>query len=868
MAGIRRGQSRAIAIAALLSFVIFSSPPAGAQSLYDRPTLVIDPGMHTAPIRAAAVDATGRFAVTGGDDKTVRVWSVSDGKLLQTIRVPAGPYGVGTIYGVAMGPDGDPVAVGGLMLGTANRATAIYLFNWRAGQMIGLIAGPLPEVIRSLVFSTDGRYLAATLGGPSPGLRVYDRDNNWSEAFRDTDYGADSYRAAFAHDGRLATTALDGKVRLYDPSFKLVTVKKATSGDRPFGIAFSPDDKVLAVGYADAAAIDLFNAQTLAEMLGPSTDRLLGKLLEVAWSPDGQILYAGGWNNRGGSGSVFAWDHAGRYRTIFDGHDTITSVKPLARDELLVTTMEPCLATLKADGSSRWTHEGAGVQWQRGPLSVSADGEVVEFFFEQGARSPLRFDLRTLSLSSSHPDDGITQLPKQNGLLIDNWLDSFSPALNGKPIQLMPRELSRGMAISPDNSRFVIGGDFSVRAFDAKGAQLWEHLNPIAAWAVNVTGNGRVVVVAYADGTIRWHRMDDGHELLALMVLSDMRNWVAWTPEGFYAATPGAYGVLRWQVNHGVDAAATTIPVSEIPKLRRPDVLPHVLEELEIARALGVADIAAARRDVQEITGAANPPGARLHVLTIGINDYGDKAKRLRLDFASTDASDVFNALVNTQDSRFNKFGGLYAEVLPAYVHDSEATKEEVYEALASMQRNMAKSTGDDLAVVMFSGHGAVLDGQFYLLPYGVNAATASRLEATAIPVTELQGKLAELAKHGRVLVLLDACHSGAAAGDGTQIAPNANLLRSALVASNVTVLTSSNADEVSREDPRWGNGAFTKALLEALGGAADTNNDGLISMSELTDYLSARVAALTGGQQHVGLEQGFQRQLFVAGLR
>jgi hypothetical protein len=30
-----------------------------------------------------------------------------------------------------------------------------------------------------------------------------------------------------------------------------------------------------------------------------------------------------------------------------------------------------------------------------------------------------------------------------------------------------------------------------------------------------------------------------------------------------------------------------------------------------------------------------------LHVLTIGINDYGDKAKDLHLDFASKDASDV-----------------------------------------------------------------------------------------------------------------------------------------------------------------------------------------------------------------------------------
>ena len=68
--------------------------------------------------------------------------------------------------------------------------------------------------------------------------------------------------------------------------------------------------------------------------------------------------------------------------------------------------------------------------------------------------------------------------------------------------------------------------------------------------------------------------MDDGRELLALYVLADKQNWVAWTPEGFYGATPGAFGVLRWHVNRGFDAAAETVPVSDIPRLRRPDALP------------------------------------------------------------------------------------------------------------------------------------------------------------------------------------------------------------------------------------------------------------------------------------------------------
>ena len=87
--------------------------------------------------------------------------------------------------------------------------------------------------------------------------------------------------------------------------------------------------------------------------------------------------------------------------------------------------------------------------------------------------------------------------------------------------------------------------------------------------------------------------------------------------------------------------------------------------------------------------------------------------------------------------------------------------------------------------------------------------------------------------------------------------------------ASNVTVLTSSTADKVSHEDEKWGHGAFTKALLDALSASddVDTNRDGVISMSELTAYIEKRLTNLTNGNQQLGLDQRFQGDIFVAGL-
>jgi uncharacterized caspase-like protein len=143
--------------------------------------------------------------------------------------------------------------------------------------------------------------------------------------------------------------------------------------------------------------------------------------------------------------------------------------------------------------------------------------------------------------------------------------------------------------------------------------------------------------------------------------------------------------------------------------------------------------------------------------------------------------------------------------------------------ALAAMERKMGAGTGGDLAVVMFSGHGTMIDDQFYLVPYGVDDSTPARLKSSAIPATEFQSEISKLVTHGRVLELLDACRSAGLIGKAVL---GADRLRSALASSNVTVLTSSTADKVSREDEKWQHGAFTKVLLDALGSADDIDTD------------------------------------------
>ena len=111
------------------------------------------------------------------------------------------------------------------------------------------------------------------------------------------------------------------------------------------------------------------------------------------------------------------------------------------------------------------------------------------------------------------------------------------------------------------------------------------------AWGVNIPRDGRLVIAAYGDGTIRWHRLSDGEELLALFVHKVDRRWVAWTPKGYYMASPGAESLIGWHVNRGWDEAAQFFPVDRFrEQFNRPDIVKLVLETLDEGKAIEEAN--------------------------------------------------------------------------------------------------------------------------------------------------------------------------------------------------------------------------------------------------------------------------------------
>ena len=581
------------------------------------PMLRIETGMHLAPISRIGVDSQCRLIATGSGDKTVRLWSLPEGNLIRIIRLPIGKDGGGNIYAVALSPDGRTLAAGGLDAAfEKGGGNGLYVVDLVSGAVRRY--GTYDGVLNALAFSADGQRIGIALGR-GKGIRVLDAGSG-RELMVDRDYQNDSYGIAFAPDGSLYATSLDGGLRRYGPDLKLAARVKASGGQQPFAIAVNPTGGQVAVGYIDTRNVSILDSANLNSVASAQTgDLTFGSIPQVTWTTDGQQFVAGGSAQEqfgvARNNILRRFDSVGKVveRDVAAAVNTVVDLKPCGT-AVAYAAADPRFGLLSPDGNTR-THGPvtADMRGKRGgAFLISAEANFVRFGLGFGAERPVSFDLAAGTLSEASPDNlrpaTVAGLP-----VVTDWMNNLSPKLRGQPIALDRMEVSRSLAIRNDLAGFVLGTEFFLRVFDADGKRHWSQASPGATWGVNLSADGRIVVAAYGDGTIRWYRWADGQELLALFVHAPSRRWVAWTPTGYYMASPGGEDMIGWHVNRGWTQQADFFPASRFrDKFNRPDIVKLVLQTLDEGEASKQANAAAGRHEDQKPIIEGLPP-----VLTI-----------------------------------------------------------------------------------------------------------------------------------------------------------------------------------------------------------------------------------------------------------
>ncbi|MBI5552655.1 MAG: caspase family protein [Desulfobacterales bacterium] len=626
--------------------------PAKVSEEFPRvPLLQLETGMHTAPIFRIDLDRAQRFMVSGSQDKSVRIWDLESGRLLRTLRVPQGPGSIGKVYGVAASPDGTVVAAGGWTGSTIPGGQAIYIFDCRTGEIRQAIGG-LANSITHLKYSPDGRYLAAIMWGPN-GLRVYETET-YKLVAEDREYADSSYWADFDDAGYLVTTCDDGFIRRYDKNFRLIKKMKAPGGKEPYQVAFSPDGQSISVGYCDTIRVDVLAADSLAMRFSADT-RGLGSinLANTAWSKDGRFLYAGG-----KSKAIRRWSGAGQggFTDFTIVQNTLIGIIPLTDGSLVLGSAEPLVAILSPDGRSVWQQRGeiADFRMQNGEAGIrlSQNGDTILFGYEPCWLRSASFSLKTWRLEIDPPADNHLSAPlvQAQGLEVSNWKDQYDPILNGTPLSLKPHEISRSLAIVADGKGFLLGTEFALRFYDRIGKLCWAVDGPGNAPSVNISGDGRLAVAGFADGTLRWYRLSDGKELLALFPHKDGQRWVAWTPQGYYHASAGAEDLIGWHINRGGHGTPEFYGAARFRRqFYRPDVLARVIDTLDVQKALALADQARGQKSVATDIQAILPPTIKILSPASGEKT---RSTRLTIIYKAESATGPITALEARVDGR------------------------------------------------------------------------------------------------------------------------------------------------------------------------------------------------------------------------
>lgn len=240
--------------------------------------------------------------------------------------------------------------------------------------------------------------------------------------------------------------------------------------------------------------------------------------------------------------------------------------------------------------------------------------------------------------------------------------------------------------------------------------------------------------------------------------------------------------------------------------------------------------------------------------LVIGIDKYPNLPSQFQLNYSVSDAESFANLLSS-------KFG--FDKENITLLKNEEATKSKIKDKLSSFA-NPKMIDKDDCLLIYFSGHGQTVPlprgaGEMgFLVPYDAKIGSLNQEPNPAeymqycIAMNELNEAAKTIpAKH--IIFIIDACYSGLVLGSYRGF-PSSIPGYLSKVAKAITqqMITAGGKGEVSEERTDLGHGVFTYKLLKGLEDElADGNNDGVITGTELSTYLTEAVRQMTDGKQN-----------------
>ena len=437
---------------------------------------------HTERVNSVAFSPDGKKLISGGHDKTVRLWnaetsSLSTSELLHTLEDHT-DY----VLSVAFSPEGNKFA-------SSDGDLTIRLWDTHTNQVLHTLK------------SYDSYY--------------YHNETNWV------------YDIAFSIDGKtLASADRNGRARLWDVNTgeHILNMSRPSRGWGVKSVAYSSDGVTLAIGDGDGY-VRLWGARTgeFWQTVGSHVDGRNYGVNDLAFSPDGNILVSGGNDNK-----LKLWDtFTGEHLRTLEGHSngilgvtfspdgsTIASASwteirfwnantGINLHTIQGHTRSVYSSTFSPDGNLLASGDSGGRIMLRNPNS----GQLIHTFQRNGmAVRAVAFSPDGSMLASGHQSQGTKE--DQHIMLWNvmtrNELYSFDEHFHDADYSRDYGAFS--VAFSPDGETLASGGGEYIYLWDVKTGERKQNLVPKGSgiiYSISFSPDGQTFLSAFAHD--RWN---------------------------------------------------------------------------------------------------------------------------------------------------------------------------------------------------------------------------------------------------------------------------------------------------------------------------------------------------------------------------